>query len=97
MTGRGRLSRNDKVPWRIVEGEAILLDLDEGEAVRLNAVGAEIWHAIDGTHTVEDIAIHIAETFEVSPRKAARHVRRFVKQLLHQDLVREVVDEPASR
>jgi len=84
-----RLAKNEKIPWRLIEEEAVLLDLEEGEVLRLNQVGAEIWNAIDGTRTVEEIVSHICRTFEVSHRTASRDVRRFLKQLLRHELVQE--------
>jgi len=87
LTDGTRLSKNEVIPWRIIEGQAILIDLEEGEVVRLNPVGAEIWSAIDGTRTVEDIVNRIGYTFEVSQRKAKRDVHRFIKSLLRHKLV----------
>src|SRR3989442_9746278 len=37
LTVETRLAKNEKIPWRIIEEEAILIDLEEGEVVRLNA------------------------------------------------------------
>ena len=88
-----RLVKNEKIPWRIIEKDAILIDLEEGEVIRLNPVAAEIWNAIDGTRTMDGIVAHICRTFEVSKRKARRDVHRFAKQLLHQELIQE---EPLS-
>src|SRR3989442_2792559 len=84
-----RLVKNEKIPWRIIEKDAILIDLEEGEVIRLNPVAAEIWNAIDGTRTMDDIVAHICRTFEVSERKARRGVHRFAKQLLRQGLIQE--------
>ena len=89
FTFSSRFSKNGKIPWRIIEQEAILIDLDEGEVVRLNPVGAEIWNAIDGTRTANDIVDHVCRTFDVSQWRARRDVRRFIKQLLRHDLVEE--------
>ncbi len=84
-----RLSKNAKIPWRLIEGEAILLDGVEGELIRLNQVGAEIWDAIDGMRTVQEIVDRICGAFDVSERKARRDVHRFLKRLLRHDLVEE--------
>ena len=84
-----RLAKSEKIPWRLIEEEAVLLDLDEGEVLRLNPVGAEIWNAIDGTRTVAEIVVHICRTFEVSHRTARRDAHRFLKQLLRHELVEE--------
>jgi hypothetical protein len=87
VTDGTRLSKNAQIPWRIIEEEAILIDLEEGEVVRLNPVGAEVWSAIDGTRTVQDIVTHICRTFEVSQQTANHDVHRFIKSLLRHELV----------
>lgn len=92
LTVDTRLAKNEKIPWRLIEEEALLLDLEEGEVLRLNPVGAEIWNAIDGTRTVDDIVAHIQGTFEVTEKQAARDVQRFLKQLLRHELVEERPD-----
>jgi coenzyme PQQ synthesis protein D (PqqD) len=89
LTIDARLVKSEKIPWRLIEEEAILLDLEEGEVIRLNPVGAEIWNAIDGTRTVGEIVAHICRTFEVSHRTARRDANRFLKQLLRHELVEE--------
>ena len=86
-----RLVKNGKIPWRLIEEEAILVDLEEGEVLRLNPVGAEIWNTIDGTRTVAEIVAHNCRTFDVSERTARRDVRRFLKQLLRHELVEELL------
>jgi hypothetical protein len=91
-----RLAKNEKIPWRLIEEEAILIDREEGEVVRLNPVGAEIWSAIDGKHTVDEIVDRICGTFDVSPRKANRDVHRFINQLLRHELIHEFREERPS-
>ena len=86
-----RLSKNEKIPWRLIEGQAILLDGEEGELIRLNEVGSEIWKAMDGRRTIGDITQHIAASFDVSERQAQKDVRRFVRLLLRQELVAQTI------
>ncbi len=89
VTDGTRVTKNEHIPWRIIEEEAILIDLEEGEVVRLNPVGAEIWSAIDGVRTIEEIVDHICRTFDVSQWKANRDVHRFITSLLRHELVQE--------
>jgi len=91
-----RLVKNAVVPWKLVEDDAILLDLDEGEVVRLNAVGAAIWSAIDGTRTLDDLTAHVEHVFDVSRWRAGRDVRRFVGALRRLDFVRAVASPSAG-
>ena len=89
LTLETRLSKNTKIPWRLIEGEAILIDSEGGELIRMNEVGAEIWKLIDGRRTLGDLIEHLMASFEVSERRARKDVQRFVQRLLRQELVEE--------
>lgn len=89
LTLETRLSKNTKIPWRLIEGEAVLIDSEEGELIRLNEVGAEIWKLIDGQRTLGNLIEHLVAGFEVSERRARKDVQRFVRRLLRQELVEE--------
>ena len=82
------LIRRADIDWRVVEGEAILLDLEEAEVLRLNRMAAELWTLIDGTRSVDDLARHLERTYDVSGWRARRDVRRFVRRLRRRDFVR---------
>ena len=84
-----RLVKQAEIPWGVVEGEAVLIDRREGELIRLGPVGTAIWTALDGRRTVREVIAQIRESFDVTERRAARDVRRFVKRLLRCELVGE--------
>ena len=79
--------RTEEVRWRLVEGEVVLIDTDEGELVRFNEIGSQIWQAIDGRSTVAQIVDHICESFDVGRRRARKDVTRFLRQLQRQELI----------
>ena len=72
-----------------MEGEVVLIDRDEGELVRFNEIGSEVWQAIDGRRTVEEIIDHVCDTFEVKRRRAHKDVIRFLTQLQRQELLEQ--------
>ncbi len=81
--------KNQEIPWRMIEGEAVLIDRDEGELIRLDHVGTEIWHAMDGRRTIEAIIDHICRTFEVERKRAQKDVLRFLRQLSRREIVQQ--------
>jgi len=87
-----QFEKNPDLPWKLIENEAILIHLEEGELLRLNEVGAEIWKALDGRPLSEMVA-HIQETFAVSRGKAEKDTLSFVKQLLQEELI-QIRKEP---
>ncbi len=79
--------KNQQIPWRLVEGHAILVDQNEGEIVRLTSVGAAIWEALDGQTDVEGLVERLCEIFDASPERVRRDTVSFLKQLRRQDLI----------
>ncbi len=94
MSGPNKtFARDQEISWRVIEDEAVLVDRDEGEMLRLNPIATEIWQAIDGKRNLTEIADYICKRFDVKPRKAQKDVRRFVQQLLRREMVKEIAEE----
>ena len=83
-----RVCRRRDVSWRMIEGEAVLVDADEGELIRLSESGAEIWKLIDGHMTVKDIIERINENFEADRRIIERDVRDFLRRLIRMEIIK---------
>ena len=81
------ISKNEKVPWRIIEGEAILVDIGKGEVIHFNEVGAEIWDFLDGKKKVEEIVQHVCDVFEVDGDTARKDTHEFIQLVFEKGLV----------
>lgn len=81
------ITKDKEVPWRIIEGEAILVKVDKGEVIHLNEVAAEIWRIIDGKKKVYEIIDYIYNTFEVDREEVERDTLEFLKMLLDKEIV----------
>ena len=55
--------RHPVVEWRLVENAILLMDKKEGELIRLNEVGSQIWAETDGRQSVEEIVRKEARLF----------------------------------
>jgi rRNA processing protein Krr1/Pno1 len=83
------ISKNARVPWRIIEGEAILVKVDSGEVIHLNEVAAEIWRIIDGKRKISEIVDHIQKDFDVDKEQAEKDTLEFIQSLSDINLVTE--------
>ena len=88
-----RFARDERISWRMIENEAVLVDQDEGELLRLNPIAAEIWQAIDGRRTIRDIVDHVCNSFEVSRRRAEKDIQRFLKKLVRREMAEEIAGD----
>ena len=84
-----RFATDERISWRVIEGEAVLVDRDEAELLRLNPIATEIWQAVDGRRTTNEIIDHIYQTFEVPRKRAQKDVLRFLRQLVRREMVEE--------
>ncbi len=93
---------------REIEGELILVPLVAGigdledELYSLNETGREIWHQLDGTRSLAEIAAALAEEFDAPPGQIEQDVRGLVDELLRRRMLKHIVlthvvpDEPGA-
>ncbi len=73
--------RRPDLEVRIVDDEAVILDMVNGQVHRLNATATRIWHDCDGTQSPADMAANLAASFELSPDDVMRDVMETISNL----------------
>jgi coenzyme PQQ synthesis protein D (PqqD) len=72
---------NPNVIWRVVDGEAILLDTTTGYHFSFDSIGTEIWEGLQQGSTVADIAAGIASKYGMDESIVRRDVSEFLAEL----------------
>lgn len=85
-----KLRRVKGIAWRIIEDEAVLVDVHRDEVLHLNPTASYLWSMLDGKTSLEDIASRMTAEFEVEKEQALRDVIDFASRLLEKG-VAEVV------
>ena len=83
----GQYSLNDRVLCRIVEDEAVLLDLDSGQYYGLNNVGTRIWQLLGAGHSASSICELVVQEFEVAEAEAEADVEALIEMFLARRLL----------
>jgi hypothetical protein len=73
--------RTQGIAWQIVDGELVLLLIDNDELVGINESGAAIWDLTDGQRDVNSIASELADRYEVDPEATREDAQRFLDEL----------------
>lgn len=81
------LLRNTNVLWRELDGEAILLDPQQGCSYNLNVVGTFIWKLLDGSHSIDDLVQAISAAYEVEESQARSDLESLLHDLRQNNLV----------
>jgi hypothetical protein len=76
------LVRNERLAWRVLEGEAVILYPDAGTLHRLNATGTRMWELLDGNRTLADVARGLADEYDVDPAEAVRDLQAVAADLV---------------
>ena len=86
-----RIKRLTDIAWRMVDEEAVLVNVKKDEVIHLDPVGSFIWSRMDGQAPIQEIAHAVVEEFEVDLETALEDSLDFARRLLEQGAV-EVVD-----
>ena len=81
------LKKSDKVTWRGMEDDCILLHLDTGIYYTLNEAGRFLWESCDGKKKLGMIFEELLEHYEVDPEAAKKDVSEIVEDLVKEGLV----------
>jgi hypothetical protein len=80
--------RSKDLAWNNLGENAVILTLGQEKSVHeLNPVAALIWRHCNGESTVDQIAMKLAEEFEVSPEQALSDTNDFLRDLSERGLV----------
>jgi hypothetical protein len=76
-----------KVPWRVIDDDAVVVDLPGNSVLQISDVGCHIWERIDGTTPVAAIVDSVVAAYEVDRADAARDAERFFAALIEKGLI----------
>jgi len=76
-----------QVPWRLLDAEALVVDVKAGLLYPLNSVGARIWQLSDGQRTVEEIVQAILDEFDATAEIVRKDTIAFLTELAEAKLL----------
>ncbi len=81
------LSRTDRAVHGELPEETVLLDVEDGVAVRLNPSGAWLWERLERPASVAELAAALAARFKVDEAQALADVTAFAADLSGRSLL----------
>jgi len=77
----------DKVTYRIIDAEAVILNLDNGYYYSLNEVGTKIWQMIEKRKQLIEILSFLSEQYQVDKKRLRGDLIGLVKDLKKEKLI----------
>jgi hypothetical protein len=72
---------------RLIDGEAVLLNTNNGIYYSLESAGCFIWELLDGARKISDIVACVCDEFDVPPGQALDDAKTLFEDLLREQLV----------
>ena len=85
---KSEYAKNPRVVAQTVEGQAVLLNLDNGSYFVLNDTGTEIWERVD-TMTAAEISNQLARIYAATEAAVAPTIEDFIDRLTKEGLLCE--------
>jgi hypothetical protein len=90
-----RHARNTAIVSREVAGETIVVPICRGvgdldSVYTFNPVGRSLWHLLENSHSVEELANWVATQYEVDANQAMLDVQSYMAELQEIGLIRTV-------
>lgn len=82
--------RSDRVTWRRIREEIIVLEVGRSSYVGLNPTASLLWERLAEGATPAELAALLTERFAVDAEQAQNDVARFLRNLKHRDLLESV-------
>jgi hypothetical protein len=73
--------RSERVAYRVIDGEALVMVVDRKALHRLNDVGSRVFELCDGQTSVDSIVEAIVREFVVDASTARADVEKFINAL----------------
>jgi hypothetical protein len=89
--------REEEVAAKLIDGEAIIINLANGVYYSMDRTGAFIWELVQGAHTIKNVIKTVTARYDVPFDRAEADVQCLLEELLKENLVRLAVhSEPAA-
>lgn len=82
------LVRNERLAWRVLDGEAVILFPEAGTLHRLNATGTVMWEQLNGDRTLADISTFLVSEYDAERDEVARDLTHLAGDLIDAGLAR---------
>jgi hypothetical protein len=84
-----RFARDPDVVGKVIDGEAIIINVATGMYYSADEVGGVIWTLLDSGHSVGEITTHVTRRYQVEADLARGDIERIVLRLLEEGLVQQ--------
>lgn len=84
------IQRSEDIPWTTIEGEVLMMSIEQGQYFSLNQVGSRIWDLLETPIEQTALIQQLTAEYEVSAEVCREQVGSFLARLRNRGLLVEV-------
>lgn len=79
--------KSDQVAAKVMDGEAVIIDLNTGVYYSMDEAGGLIWTLIEAAQSMGDIVNAVTAAYDVAPAQARSDLEQLVGKMMDENLV----------
>ena len=80
--------REEEVAAKVIDGEAIIINLANGVYYSMDKAGAFVWEMVQDGHTIKDTIKAVTAHYDILYENAEKDVQGLLEELLKENLIR---------
>lgn len=85
-----KLTRNNDIIFSDMDGETVMMSIDNGEYYGINPIGSRIWNALETPHTPSEIIDMLLPHFDVTREQCLKDVIPFLERMVEKGIIKSV-------
>lgn len=87
LTELSKVKRNPAMVTSNIDGEVVMMSVENGEYYGLDEIGTRIWDLLENSLSVSELVDKLTEEFEVEKDDCTRDTLEFLNDLLARNLL----------
>ena len=90
LTMNSVIQRSPEIVHSDMDGEIVMMSIEQGEYYGIDAIGSEIWSMLEEARTIQDICAALCERYDVDESVCQQDVIRFLEQMVERKIIETV-------
>jgi len=87
LTMNSVVKRRPEIVHSDMDGEIVMMSIEQGEYYGIDAIGAEIWTMLEEARSIREICASLCERYDVDESVCQQDVMRFLEQMVERKII----------
>jgi len=83
-----QIKHNENIAWRIIDGQAYIVTVNDSKLHLLNEIGTRIWQLIERKIDFEELLKKLISEYDIELEKLRADLKEFIEELNSKGLIK---------